>query len=560
MNQRPLIVRTNNQSLIFLDFILKHFIMIRLLLPILLILSSWSFSLAQDQVIRFKPKVEEDLSTVEAFAATITKEDMRRHLTIIASDEFEGRETGTPGNDLAAQYLANQFIGMGLPKVGDDNSYFQNVTFTWNSWRNLKMNINGQAYRHKKDFISFPTRNSDLPNLTTDEILFLGYGIDDERYSDYKGVDVTGKVLLIYNNEPLKKNGKSRITGSKELSEWSTDWSKKLRTAHQKGAKAVLIIDHEIKKMLTESLKFLIGSQITLGQMDDPKTNFANSAFISTDMAKEIMGDRYKKVIKARKKIQKRGKAKSIALPAKLILHQGKDERKLIGRNVLGYIEGSDPQLKKEIVVVSAHYDHLGKQGSVIYNGADDNGSGTTTVLEVAEAMAIAKRNGQGPKRSVLVLMMTGEEKGLLGSKYYAERPIFPLENTIADVNVDMVGRVDDRYKETPNYIYVIGSNRLSSELHEINEEMNEKYTNLKLDYTYNAEDDPNRYYYRSDHYNFAEKGIPAIFYFNGTHDDYHRPSDTVEKINFEKMEKIGRLVFYTAWELANRAERIKVD
>ena len=358
----------------------------------------------------------------------------------------------------------------------------------------------------------------------------------------------------------MKKNGKSRITGSNDLSEWSTDWSKKLRTAHQKGAKAVLIIDHEIQKMLTESLKFLIGSQITLGQMDDPKTNFANSAFISTDMARAIMGDRYKKVIKARKKIQKRGKAKNISLPAKLILNQGKDERKLIGRNVLGYIEGSDPELKKEIVVVSAHYDHLGKQGPVIYNGADDNGSGTTTVLEVAEAIATAKRNGEGPKRSVLVLLMTGEEKGLLGSKYYAERPIFPLANTIADVNVDMVGRVDDRYKDTPNYIYVIGSDRLSSELHEINEQMNEQYTNLKLDYTYNAEDDPNRYYYRSDHYNFAEKGIPAIFYFNGTHDDYHRPSDTVEKINFEKMEKIGRLVFHTVWELANRAERIKVD
>jgi len=531
--------------------------MIRLLLPFLLMLSSLTFLSAQDKVITMKSK---KLSAVEALAATITKEDMRRHLTIIASDDFEGRETGTPGNDLAAQYLANQFIGMGLPKIGDDNSYFQNVTFTWNSWRDLKMNINGQSYRHKKDFISFPTRNSDLPALTADEILFLGYGIDDERYSDYEGIDVTGKVLLIYNNEPLKKNGKSRITGNKDLSEWSTDWSKKLRTAHQKGAKAVLIIDHKIKKMLTESLKFLIGSQITLGQMDDPKTNFANSAFISTDIAKEIMGDRYKKVIKARKKIQKRGKAKNVSLPVKLVLNQGKDERKLIGRNVLGYIEGNDPKLKEEIVVVSAHYDHLGKQGPVIYNGADDNGSGTTTILEVAEAMSIAKRNGQGPKRSVLILMMTGEEKGLLGSKYYAERPIFPLENTIADVNVDMVGRVDDRYKEAPNYIYVIGSDRLSSELHDINEQMNEKYTNLKLDYTYNAEDDPNRYYYRSDHYNFAEKGIPAIFYFNGTHDDYHRPSDTVEKINFDKMETIGRLVFYTAWELANRPERIEVD
>ena len=518
-----------------------------------------NFLLAQDQVITMKPakKKAVDITTL---AETITASDMLRHLTVIASDEMEGRETGTKGNDMAAAYIADHFKKLGLPAVGNENSYYQNVTFTWSSWRELGMEINGKTFNHKKDFISFPTRNADMPEFSTDEILFLGYGIDDEKYSDYRGVDVRGKVLLIYNNEPLKKNGKSRLTNTTEMSEWSTDWSKKLRTAHEKGAKAVLIIDHEIKKMLTESLKFIIGSQITLGQVDNPKDNFANSAFISTDIAREIMGGKYKKVIKARKKIQRRGKARNVSLPVKMTMKLGKDERKLIGRNVLGFIEGTDEKLKEEIVVVSAHYDHLGKQGPVIYNGADDNGSGTTTVLEVAEAFAMAKKNGTGPRRSVLILLMTGEEKGLLGSKYYAERPIFPLENTIADVNVDMVGRVDEKYKENPNYIYVIGSDRLSSELHEINERMNKQYTNLTLDYTYNAEDDPNRYYYRSDHYNFAEKGIPAIFYFNGTHKDYHRPSDTVEKINFEKMETIGRLVFYTVWELANRDNRIRVD
>lgn len=514
---------------------------------------------SQDQGITMRP-AKNKVADVKALAESITAGDMLRHLTVIASDEMEGRETGTKGNDLAAAYIADHFKSLGLPPAGDENSYFQNVAFTWSSWRELGMEINGKAFQHKKDFISFPTRNADMPEFSTDEILFLGYGIDDEKYSDYRGVDVRGKVLLIYNNEPLRKNGKSRLTNTTEMSEWSTDWSKKMRTAHEKGARAVLIIDHEIKKMLTESLKFIIGSQITLGQVDDAKNNFANSAYISTDMAREIMGERYKKVIKARKKIQRRGKARNVSLPVKMTMKLGKDERKLIGRNVLGYIEGTDEKLKEEIVVVSAHYDHLGKQGPVIYNGADDNGSGTTTVLEVAEAFATAKKNGTGPRRSVLILLMTGEEKGLLGSKYYAERPVFPLENTIADVNVDMVGRVDEKYKDNPNYIYVIGSDRLSSELHEINERMNKQYTNLTLDYTYNAEDDPNRYYYRSDHYNFAEKGIPAIFYFNGTHKDYHRPSDTVEKINFEKMETIGRLVFYTVWELANRDTRIRVD
>lgn len=494
------------------------------------------------------------------FAKTITPEDLRRHLNVIASDKMEGRETGTAGNDKAADYIANFFKNLGLPAIGNDDSYFQNVQFTWSSWVKTEMTINGETFSHKKDFLTFPTRNSHLPDFQTDEVLFLGYGIDDAKYSDYKHVDVKGKVLLIYNDEPLNKKGISRITGTKDLSEWSADWQKKVRTAHQKGAKAVLIIDHKIRKQLAESLKFVIGAQITLGTEDYPADNFANSLFITPAVAKKIMGNKYKKVIKVRKKIQKKGKAGHVVLPVNLKINQSKSEKTLIGRNVLGYIEGTDPQLKNELVVVSAHYDHLGMRGGAIYNGADDNGSGTTTAMEVAEAFATAKEQGAGPRRSVLILMMTGEEKGLYGSQYYVEKPIFPLDQTIADVNVDMVGRVDEKHKDNPNYIYVIGADRLSTDLHNINEAMNEKYTQLELDYTYNEDDDPNRYYYRSDHYNFAERGIPAIFYFNGTHEDYHRPTDTVEKINFEKMTKIGHLVFYTTWELANRDERIKVD
>jgi Zn-dependent M28 family amino/carboxypeptidase len=223
-------------------------------------------------------------------------------------------------------------------------------------------------------------------------------------------------------------------------------------------------------------------------------------------------------------------------------------------------VEGSDQVLKDEVLVVSAHYDHIGKRGDDVFNGADDNGSGTSTVLEVAEAFATAKEKGIGPRRSVLFLLVSGEEKGLLGSEYYAKHPVFPLAQTIANINVDMVGRVDDKHADNPEYIYVIGSDRLSSELHTIGEAVNEKFTQLELDYTYNAEDDPNRYYYRSDHYNFAVKGIPSVFFFNGTHADYHQATDTIEKINFEKMEKIGRLVFHNAWQLSNQDRRIEVD
>ncbi|MEO0332460.1 MAG: M28 family peptidase, partial [Bacteroidota bacterium] len=189
-----------------------------------------------------------------------------------------------------------------------------------------------------------------------------------------------------------------------------------------------------------------------------------------------------------------------------------------------------------------------------------DDGSGTVTVLEVAEAFVEAKEAGNDPRRSVLFMTVSGEEKGLFGSKYYTEYPVFPLRQTIANLNIDMVGRIDPYHAEDSNYVYIIGSDRLSTELHQINEEANQAYTQLDLDYRYNAEDDPNRFYYRSDHYNFAKNNIPVIFYFNGTHADYHRPTDTIEKISFPLLQKRAQLVFHTAWKLANRDERIVVD
>ena len=226
--------------------------------------------------------------------------------------------------------------------------------------------------------------------------------------------------------------------------------------------------------------------------------------------------------------------------------------------NVLAFIEGSEKP--EEILVISAHYDHVGMKGDQIYNGADDDASGTSAVMEIAQAFKLAKQDGNGPKRSVLFINLTAEEKGLFGSMWYVEHPLFPLENTIADLNIDMVGRVDDAHLENTNFIYLIGSDKLSSDLHEISEQANKKYVNLDLDYTYNEEGDPNRFYYRSDHYNFAKNNIPVIFYFNGVHEDYHQPSDTADKIDFDLLQKRTELVFYTAWELANRDERPALD
>jgi len=227
--------------------------------------------------------------------------------------------------------------------------------------------------------------------------------------------------------------------------------------------------------------------------------------------------------------------------------------------NVVAIIEGST--MPEEYVVISSHLDHEGIKKGEIYNGADDDGSGSVALLEIAEAFQKAAEAGKGPQRSVIFLHVSGEEKGLLGSKYYTDNPLYPLANTIANFNIDMVGRTDPkRDSDNRNYIYLIGSDRLSTELHEISEAANNATTKIELDYTFNAEDDPNRFYFRSDHYNFAKNNIPVIFYFNGTHADYHKPSDTVEKIQFDLLEERARLVFYTAWEVANRKDRIVVD
>jgi hypothetical protein len=226
--------------------------------------------------------------------------------------------------------------------------------------------------------------------------------------------------------------------------------------------------------------------------------------------------------------------------------------------NIWAFIEGSEkPQ---EILVISAHYDHVGIKNGEVFNGADDDGSGTVALLEIAQAFNEAKKQGFGPKRSILFLHVTGEEHGLHGSRFYSENPLFPLENTIADINIDMIGRRDTLHPKTNNYVYVIGSDRLSSELHTINEEVNAKYTQLELDYKYNDRKDPERIYFRSDHYNFAKKGIPAIFFFNGIHADYHQSTDTPDKIEYDALAKRAQLAFVLAWELANRPERIKVD
>jgi len=249
------------------------------------------------------------------------------------------------------------------------------------------------------------------------------------------------------------------------------------------------------------------------------------------------------------------------------------DEGNVDSENVIAIIEGTEKP--EEYLILTAHLDHVGygRTGSRlrksyvgeikdrIHNGADDDGSGTVAMLEIAQAFKQASKKGKGPKRSIIFLHVTGEEKGLLGSAYYSDNPIYPLSKTVVNLNLDMIGRIDPTRKgDKREYVYIIGSDHDSQDLHQISEQTNLQTVNIDLDYRYNAKDDPQRFYYRSDHYNFAKKGIPIIFYFSGTHEDYHLPSDTPDKINYDLLELRSKLIFYTAWNIANRDQRVIVD
>jgi hypothetical protein len=503
------------------------------------------------------------LPDAKPFAAEIKPDDLKSLLYVLTADSLQGRETGEIGQRKAAQFIAQQFKAAGIPAKADRNTYFQKILLRNDSWADIGLTVGGQEFKNRTDFYVFPAYTSDAPKTALKEVVFIGYGIEDVKYNDYEKADVKGKAVIFYDGEPMSTDGKSLITGSDFRTSWSLDWRKKVRLAKQKGATMVFIVDPKFEESVKKNRKQIstygwkpVGTE---GEMKSG--DMINSLFVSPAVATAILGEKASKAMSELSDLQGGKKFKPVKAKAQIEVRLDKESKTLEGSNVLAIIEGSDSLLKKEFVFITAHYDHLGMSDStVIYHGADDNGSGTSGVIEIARAFQEAKNKGVGPKRTVVCMLVSGEEKGLLGSQYYTEFPIFSLNRTVVDINIDMIGRLDDRHADNPNYVYVIGSDRLSHELHEISEMQNEENTKMELDYRYNAKDDPNRYYERSDHYNFAEQGIPAIFYFNGTHADYHRPTDTADKINFDALAKRAQLAFYTAWEIANRPNRIMVD
>ncbi|MCS6820534.1 MAG: M28 family peptidase [Microscillaceae bacterium] len=514
------------------------------------------------------------LSVAQKYAELITPEELEKHLRVIAADSMEGRHTGSLGQKKAAKYIAQHFERIGLKKVEIPNigkSYFQPFEIVERKWNLTEtyLIIGNQKKELFKDFFvkdappkdRFALGNSAIPTEINGSAIFAGFGIETAQYSDFTDLNVKDKFLVVFDGEPKNTKGESLAGANAQTKD-----TEKYLLALQKGAKGLMLIagtdQPTFQEIADDNRPILERGRIGLKAKNPDEMPII---YLSISTAAQLLKTTPKDLL-AKRNEPTHPKKKTPNLPEPTypfrIKAPREDKVRISSENVIGYLEGTDK--KNEVVILTAHYDHVGisKTGE-IHNGADDDGSGTVSVMKIAEAFAKAYQEGIKPRRSIVFMTVAGEEIGLFGSRFYTDiQPLFPLEKTVVNLNIDMIGRVDEKYEKlnNPNYIYLIGSDKLSTELHHLSEEVNQKTEKLILDYTYNDENDPNRFYYRSDHYNFAKNNVPIIFYFNGTHADYHKPTDDVEKINFAKMNKIARLIFYTAWEIASRENAPKVD
>lgn len=489
------------------------------------------------------------------FSQKIDTVDLRKHLSVLASDEYEGRETGKKGQQMSATYIESVFKNIGcatVPGMKGYQQYFDVIETTPGG----SLSFNNVNLNYRTDFIYFGTKRlfelTDQPMLTVESAKFNATKKDYVLIHQLEGLGVRETV------GELKKNAPD-------------------------GLQAIVLVVSDYATLYEYLEHYTTTKSMRLA--DQPAGKDIPTIIVRADAISGLLPKHALSLVSAKKSKKLRKMKESGRLTARF----NEGEQRLTSSNVLAYIEGSDSVLKNEVLFVTAHYDHIGIDNGVVYNGADDDGTGTVALLELAEAFMAAKNAGHGPKRSIILMTVSGEEKGLLGSSYYVDHPLIPLDKTIADLNIDMIGRYDIAHedvekaskqerikvnigkadtshrdlminKKNVDYIYIIGSNMLSDDLHNANENANSYYTHLNLDYKFNSLTDPNQFYFRSDHYNFAKNGIPSIFYFSGVHEDYHQPTDDIEKINFNKVERVAKLVFFTAWDLSNSPGRPKVN
>ena len=536
-----------------------------LLASLLLSASPASYAQRKDKAKKITPVAP----TAQRGIDTITANQIRDYLTFIASDEMEGRDTPSRGLDTTAKFIAMNLSRWGFRPAGDNGTFLQRIDLNRNrvDTAQTRVEFNGRQLTLGTDYIPVTGSGS-----VSGQLVFAGNGwfLKSKEIDAYNGIDPTGKIAVIFGSPNAPPRGVSRADFGKQ----GEDYMNPTEYARKKGVVGLIYIPdfqflstwNQTRDRLTERGSTFVAKFQTQSANAPLPTIVASAELAASIFAGEpqtasmIFNATYGPntpapfALRETKKVSINVTSKTDVIPT---------------NNVVGVWEGSDPVLKSEYVAVGAHYDHVGfcRPGATdsICNGADDDGSGTTALLSMAEALAKAPTR---PKRSVLFVWHCGEEKGLWGSRYFVENPTVPLTSIVAQVNIDMIGRSkkdgdtnpDNKDLTGPNGVYVIGSTMMSTELGELVDSVNKSYLNLAFDKRYDDPADPNRFFYRSDHYNYAKKGIPIVFFFDGTHEDYHRPGDSPDKIDYQKMEKVTRTVYMLLWEIAIRPVRVKVD
>ncbi|MDR9417575.1 M28 family peptidase [Gracilimonas sp.] len=499
---------------------------------------------------------------IYSFAEEITIDGLYADLAVLAHDSLQGRETGTIGEEKAARFLAKRYAEMGLTAPGDDNSYFQHYELLQSSVEQIEYKLTDdnndvvdESTHSANEFSNFVTLFGGSDHLSG-PVVFAGAGMmNEEEGVNHFPENPEGKWLMVLYDQ--------QTTNMQYL-------QMMLSSGNALGAILIMGTDVDAYQQEVENRKqtFGRGGGLSLKYLQGGSQG-ASPAFnrVNPELGATMLGVSN---LEELAEIQERISSNPVSFESREIEYNLEhvptvNEETVNTKNVVAFIEGSDPTMRDEVVVLSSHYDHVGigqpdSTGDRIYNGADDDGSGTVAALQTAQAMMSAKEAGVGPKRSVLFLNVSGEEKGLLGSRYYSDHPLYSIENTVANINMDMIGRVDEEHINDSSYVYIIGGEIISSGLDSLTRVANDMGPNLTLSKRYNDLDDPNQFYRRSDHWNFGRLGVPFVFFFNGTHEDYHRPQDHIEKITFEPLLKRTHLIYNLTSILANSPERPIVD
>ncbi|HEV8157879.1 MAG TPA: M20/M25/M40 family metallo-hydrolase [Pyrinomonadaceae bacterium] len=507
-------------------------------------------------------------------AEKITAEQLKDYLYYVASDEMEGRDTPSRGLDLTAKFIALNLKQWGFKPAGDDGTFFQKFALNIRTTDSAKtqLEIGGRNLRYGKDFFTNP-----VPATITDSpLVFAGNGwlLKSKNLDALKDTDVKGKTVVIYSKDFYPEGVTQADLFSGKLGKAFVDWIEPLSYAREKGAAGVIIIatqaDEENWQNERRQREHGGMSVEKFTQISISKNRNIPTIVISRDAAENLFQGESIAFSEINRLSEANLPLPTVALGKTASYTVQSKIDKASTQNVAAVWEGNDPVLKNEMVAIGAHYDHVGtnpnaKGEDKIWNGADDDGSGTVAVLSIAEALA---KSPKRPKRSVLFVWHAGEEKGLWGSEYFNRFPTVDIKSVVAQLNIDMIGRsrkAGDTNPKNANLtneteVYVIGSEMMSSELGEITKTVNNSFLNLTYNYKYDDPKDPNRFFFRSDHFNYAVNGIPIVFWFDGVHEDYHQPGDEPQKIDYAKMERISRTIFLTLWELADLKERPKVD